>query len=159
MTAPSAPEEIAITILDSSPYMTLATADRDGRPWPTPVYFAESEYADFYWLSSPEARHSRNIAERAEIGIVVFDSTVPVGSAEAVYMEATAAEVADADIEAAAVIAFQPRFPGLSSFTADEVRGSELRLYRATVTSHWILKPRSVRVPGEIDSRIPVRLP
>jgi hypothetical protein len=73
-------------------------------------------------------------------------------------MEATAAEVADADLEEAAAIAFQPRFPGLSSYTASEVRESELELYRATVTSHWILKPRSFRVPGEIDSRIAVNL-
>jgi hypothetical protein len=74
-------------------------------------------------------------------------------------MEATASEVAEDDLAEAVAVAFQPRFPGLSSFTVDELRWSTLRLYRATVTSHWILKPRSFRVPGEVDSRIPVQLP
>jgi Pyridoxamine 5'-phosphate oxidase len=37
------PEELddaARAIIDSSLYMTIDTADRDGRPWVSPVYFA-----------------------------------------------------------------------------------------------------------------------
>ncbi len=82
---------IAREVLDGNLYMTLATADAAGRPWATPVFFTADGPTRFYWVSSPDARHSRNIAERPEVGIVVFDSQVAVGAAEAVYMTATAA--------------------------------------------------------------------
>ena len=63
--------EVAREIIDSNLYMTLATADAAGRPWPTPVCFAPVDYRELIWVSSPEARHSQNISARPEIGIVV----------------------------------------------------------------------------------------
>jgi nitroimidazol reductase NimA-like FMN-containing flavoprotein (pyridoxamine 5'-phosphate oxidase superfamily) len=55
---------VARDIIDSNAYMTLATADENGRPWASPVWYAAEGYAHFYWVSSPEARHSRNLAAR-----------------------------------------------------------------------------------------------
>jgi hypothetical protein len=34
-------------IIDANSYMTLGTADADGRPWATPVWFAPDGYTDF----------------------------------------------------------------------------------------------------------------
>ncbi|MFL6008223.1 MAG: pyridoxamine 5'-phosphate oxidase family protein [Rubrobacteraceae bacterium] len=31
--------------------MTLGTADENGRPWVSPVYYALEGYVDFYWVS------------------------------------------------------------------------------------------------------------
>ena len=75
-------------------YMTLATADATGRPWVSPVWFATGSDETFLWVSAPETRHSRNIAVRPEVAIVIFDSTVSVGGAEALYVDAIAEEVA-----------------------------------------------------------------
>ena len=77
-------------LLTASRYMVLATADADGVPWASPVWFATDDGRAFYWVSDPNARHSRNIAARPEIAIVIFDSTVTPGDAAAVYMEARA---------------------------------------------------------------------
>jgi nitroimidazol reductase NimA-like FMN-containing flavoprotein (pyridoxamine 5'-phosphate oxidase superfamily) len=63
--------------------VTIATADATGRPWASPVYYAAAKYTEFFWVSSPEATHSRNIAARPEVSIVVFDSRAPVGQAQA----------------------------------------------------------------------------
>ena len=71
--------------------MMLGTADEDGQPWVTPVWFAREGYDELYWVSEPRPRHSRNIAVRPQMSIVVFDSQVPVGSAAAVYMQAVGA--------------------------------------------------------------------
>ena len=71
--------------------MTLGTADEHGHPWVTPVWFAPADDHELFWVSSPQARHSRNLAARPQVSIVVFDSQVPVGSAAAVYMPAVAA--------------------------------------------------------------------
>ena len=63
---------LARSIVDGSLYMVIATADESGRPWASPVYFAVDDYRDFFWVSSLEAQHSRNIALRPGVGIVVF---------------------------------------------------------------------------------------
>lgn len=45
-------------IVEANAFMTLATADADGLPWATPVWFAHVDCAEFLWVSRPEARHS-----------------------------------------------------------------------------------------------------
>ena len=83
------PEEIAERILASNIYMTLATADGSGVPWASPVYYAPSaDRTELYWVSRPVTRHSRNLAARPELAIVIFDSTAPVYTGQAVYSEA-----------------------------------------------------------------------
>ena len=55
-----AAELTARAIIDANLYMVLATADDTGRPWSSPVYLAHDRYAEFLWVSAPEATHSRN---------------------------------------------------------------------------------------------------
>jgi hypothetical protein len=86
-------------ILDANAYLTLATADADGVPWASPVWFAHAGYRELFWVSDPEARHSRNIAERAGVGFVVFDTQAPIGTGRGVYLRAIAAQVGDEDLE------------------------------------------------------------
>jgi len=67
-------------IIEANRYLVLATADTAGRPWSSPVYFAHVGLAEFFWVSSPDATHSRTIAVRPEVGIVVFNSQVAVST-------------------------------------------------------------------------------
>ena len=89
----------ARALIEHGRYMTLATADERGRPWATPVWFAPHELRRLYWVSPTDAGHSHNIRVRPEIGIVIFDSGAPVGTGRGVYMAATAAELAGAELE------------------------------------------------------------
>ena len=94
------PDELAAcarSIVDDNAYMTLGTADANGVPWATPVWFAHDDYREFIWVSRPRSRHSENIAARAEVGIVIFDSRVAPGAGQALYMSASASRVDDAD--------------------------------------------------------------
>ena len=86
-------EAMARAIVDGNRYMTLGTADAGGLPWASPVWFAPASYRELFWVSKPGARHSQNIAARPEVGIVIFDSTVPISTGKAVYMAALAEEV------------------------------------------------------------------
>jgi Pyridoxamine 5'-phosphate oxidase len=88
-------------VVDDNVYLVLGTADRAGRPWVSPVFYAAEAYRDFYWISSPDVIHSRNLAVRPKVTIVVFDSRAPVGmgGARAVYMAATATEVPADDLD------------------------------------------------------------
>ena len=137
-------DAVARAILDANHYMTLGTADADGHPWVSPVFFAAERYRDLYWMSSPEATHSRNLAARPELSIVVFDSQAPVGTGQAVYMAATATELSGADLDRGLQV-----YPGEAGrragareqAPADLLAPSPYRLYRATVTQHWVLDP------------------
>jgi nitroimidazol reductase NimA-like FMN-containing flavoprotein (pyridoxamine 5'-phosphate oxidase superfamily) len=138
--------DMARGVIEANRYMVLGTADEAGVPWVTPVWYAQSDYQRFIWVSSPDRRHSRNIRARADVSIVIFDSTVPVGSARAVYMSATADELSGADLERD--IAFfdaATRAQGLSRRWAleDVLAPAPYRLYRATVSQHWVLDPDS----------------
>src|SRR5690349_3050526 len=77
-------------IIEANRYLVLATADGAGRPWSSPVYFAHIGLAEFFWVSSPDVTHSRNIVVRPEVGIVIFDSQVAISTGQGVYMSAVA---------------------------------------------------------------------
>jgi nitroimidazol reductase NimA-like FMN-containing flavoprotein (pyridoxamine 5'-phosphate oxidase superfamily) len=151
-----ADSELARAIIDRIAYMVLGTADADGRPWATPVWFAYDGGGAFYWVSSPEARHSANIAVRPDVGIVVFDSTVALGTGQGVYVEARAEQLAEAELdEGLAVFSTRSVEQGGSAWPRETVTGETLlRMYRATATSYWMLAK-----DGRPDHRVPVGLP
>ena len=142
---------IAAAIIDANRYMTLATADADGRPWASPVYYAPASRRELLWVSRPGARHSRNLAARPELGIAIFDSRVAIGAGQAVYLEAVAARL-DGEERARGIAAFSrvSQEHGARPWSAADVEEpAELRLYRADVRACWVLEPggRDVRVP------------
>lgn len=135
---------VARAIIDANVYMTLGTADAAGRPWASPVFYAAWEYREFYWMSSLEATQCRNIVVRPEVSIVIFDSQIPVGSGQAVYMSAIAGPVPDDEIPRGVEIYPGPADRDARPITAEKVRPPSLyRLYRATVTQHSVLCPLS----------------
>jgi nitroimidazol reductase NimA-like FMN-containing flavoprotein (pyridoxamine 5'-phosphate oxidase superfamily) len=93
-------------VLDANRYLVLGTAERDGRPRVSPVYFTHDGYRHLYWVSSPASTHSGNVAADGRVGIVVFDSSRPTNETEAVYLTATAAEVAPDELVEACAAAF-----------------------------------------------------
>jgi Pyridoxamine 5'-phosphate oxidase len=136
-------------ILAANRYMTIATTDAAGVPWVSPVWFAFAG-RELFWVSYPHRRHSRNIAERPQVAIVVFDSTVVPGHASAVYMEATAELLEGAEREPGIDVFSQRSVEqGIGPYTLADVEKPEgLRLYRARVTERWILDERDNRRPA-----------
>ncbi|HWL91115.1 MAG TPA: pyridoxamine 5'-phosphate oxidase family protein [Actinomycetota bacterium] len=140
---------VATSIVDSNRYMTLATADGDGRPWASPVWYAPVEYREFLWVSSPEARHSRNLAARPELAIVIFDSHEP-GGGKALYMSAVAEQLADVD-EAIQIFSRHGEAQGLRRWTREDVSPTARhRLYRATASERFVLDEHDQRHPVDL---------
>ena len=139
----------ARAVIDSNSYMTLGTADESGRPWVSPVWFAHSGYREFFWVSSPDARHSINLAARPEVGIVIFDSQVSPAEAEAVYVSAMAEELSGDEVEPGIeVFSQRSESDGLTAYSRVDVEEpAKLRLYRAVATEHFALGAGSQRVP------------
>ena len=145
--------DLARNIIDSNMYMVLGTADESGQPWVTPVYYASAGYTEFYWVSSPEVRHSQNIAVRPQISIVIFDSRVPIGTGQGVYMSAIAEVLTGAELDRGIEIFSRSSLAhGGHEWKREDVGVSTLyRLYRATALEHWVRDP-----VGRPDHRTPV---
>jgi nitroimidazol reductase NimA-like FMN-containing flavoprotein (pyridoxamine 5'-phosphate oxidase superfamily) len=129
---------LARSIIEANRFMTLATADADGLPWASPVWYAPKEHREFFWVSSPDARHSRNLVARPEVAIVIFDSHL-AGGWESLYMSAVAEEVADVD-GAIAIYSRRSEAQGLPAWTRENVVSpARHRLYRAAASEHFVL--------------------
>lgn len=152
----------ARSLIDANLYLTLGTADADGRPWVSPVYFATVDYAEFYWVSAHDAAHSRNIARRPQVSMVIFDSQVPTYHGRAVYLSATATELSGHNLDRGIAVYPGPATRGATGITRDDVTApSPYRLYRADVTEASVLCPRAPRQPCPLhainaDHRTPV---
>lgn len=136
---------VARAIIDANMYMVLGTADASGQPWVSPVYFASANYTEFYWVSSPEVKHSFNIAVRPQVSMVVFDSQVRIGTGQGVYIYAAAEQLADAELDRGIEIYSHTslRHGGPAWNLADVQSPTPYRLYRATALQHWVLDPTS----------------
>ena len=148
MVDPAQSLEQSQRIVTDNRYLTLATADAEGRPWATPVWFAADGLTTFCWISRPGARHSVNLAVQPNVALVVFDSTVLSSDAAAVYVEAEAAEV-DAEQRAAVLAVYNRRSvaQGLAEWTDEKVTApGQFRLYRAVATKVYVLDDHDQRI-------------
>jgi hypothetical protein len=136
----------AQSLLAHNAYLTLATVDADGRPWTSPVYFAADGLTDFYWVSSQDACHSRNLAARPAVSLVVFDSTVRPYHGRALYADGAAHEIGPDELDRGLRVYPGPAERGGATLTAADVTGAApWRLYRAQATQVWVLCPRAPR--------------
>jgi hypothetical protein len=142
----------ARAIIDDNSYMTLATADEGGVPWASPVWYASPDYRVFFWVSRPEARHSRNLAGRPQLGIVIFDSRAPGGAGQAVYMSAVAEELDGGDVDyGIEIFSRKSEEQGLSAWTSADVQPTARhRLYRATASEHFVLDAHDERIAVDV---------
>ncbi len=147
-------------LLAENRYLVLGTADGDGRPWATPVFFAADGDHRILWVSAPESRHSRNIATRSEVALTVFDSHAPIGGAEALYLEAIAEPVPE-NARAAALVVLNRRIPTSSRLGPDDLEPEgPLRLYQAAISKHYVLiRGGDERFDNVTDARVAVTPP
>jgi nitroimidazol reductase NimA-like FMN-containing flavoprotein (pyridoxamine 5'-phosphate oxidase superfamily) len=149
-------DAMARRVIDTQAYMVLGTIDPDGAPRVSPVFFGVDRYTDFYWISSPQAHHSLNIASRDRVSLVIFGSAAAVGRGRAVYVSGRARQVSDDELAERCRVAFRP-IGGGKAFGPDELSGDEpLRLYVVTAETC------EVHIPGRhplwgtgIDRRLP----
>lgn len=141
-------------LLAANTYLVLGTVDTDGDPWTTPVYFAADGLLDYYWVSSRESQHSRNLAAHRRVSLAVFDSTVPAYHGRCLYAAGEATELAGDDLAHGLRVYPGPRSRGGTALTLDDVTGAaQWRLYRARASAVWVLCPREPRQPCPLHGR------
>ena len=137
-----APElaDVARSVIDTNSYMALGTADGAGDPWVSPVWCLRGLpqlplglIAGRQALAEP--RRPPGGCDRD------LDSSVPVGGAQAVYMKGVAKQLMGAELEQGLEVFDRVSRQDIGrAFGLNDVQGSALfRLYRATVSEHWVL--------------------
>lgn len=122
-------------ILEKIIYATIATAGNDGKPWNSPVRHVYDSDLNIYWFSDKENQHSRNVRDNEDVFIVIYDSTVPEGDGEGVYIQAKAAELNDPEeIRLARRIKKGVDMDAPDDFMGDAIR----RVYKAVPQRVWM---------------------
>lgn len=149
--------------LERNRYMVLGTVGLDGTARLSPVFFTHTNARTFYWVSSPEAQHSRNIAERPRVSLVVFDGDKqPSADKDALFVSATAEQVPGAELAEVCGSAFaEAARRGARAFTPAELSGDgNLRLYRAVAHTHEVhLRGSDPMNEAGVDTRLAVEMP
>jgi pyridoxamine 5'-phosphate oxidase-like protein len=123
-------------ILATIKYATLATITPDGKPWNSPVAHILDDDLNVYWFSDKEGQHAKNVRANGEVFIVFYDSTVPWGKGEGVYIQAKAYELNDPEeVRAAQRIKKGPDTDDSpDEFLGDGVR----RVYKGVPQKAWM---------------------
>lgn len=129
----------AAKIIKEILYVTIASASIDGQPWNTPVYSAFDEDLHFYWSSDKDSQHSQNIRNNSKVLLVIYDSTVPEGTGEGVYIKAVVSELTDPQEILAAKAILDKRVGKAKERHAESYMGNALlRCYKATTIQSWM---------------------
>ena len=125
-------------IIEKVIYITVASISEDGMPWNAPVFAAYDEHYNFYWGTNRNSQKAKNIRNNKNVFLVIYDSTVPAGEGEGVYVKATAHELEDPkEIESAHSL-LQKRRP-VPYWKLEAVQGEgPIRLYKAVPEKVWM---------------------
>lgn len=153
-------EKRAKEIIEKIFYLTIATSSKDCKPWNSPVYGAYDEGYNFFWASDQNGQHSKNIAENENVFIVIYDSTVPEGQGEGVYIQAKAKKLEEEDEIRHALKYLDGR---VGKKKDEEARIQEFqgemprRVYQATPEKVWMNGEGSVN-GNYVDTRVEINL-
>ena len=128
--------------LDKNIYMTLSTTCEDGKPWASPLFFAnDDEY--IYWWSPKDAVHSANIIRGGAAFMTLFDSHAKPACDEAtgLYAELWAEEINDKETHNQATTAYNNRLSITKrtpkSFDKFYLDDAPVRIYRGKIVKAW----------------------
>lgn len=107
--------------------LALATAGlSDGRPEVAPLFFVSDDDLNLYWISDPDSRHSRNIADWNDVAAAVFVPTWDWAGIKGVQIEGDVVAL-QGDAERKRVLAlYRAKFPFVDEKFAELIEDSVL---------------------------------
>ncbi len=104
-------EEKAKKIFADCAYMNVGTSTKDGKPWVAPVLFVYDKDYNIYFLSTVDARHSKNLLENADVSISIFDSSQKIGISYGIQAEGKVSLVEKREIKKVITLYCEKVFP------------------------------------------------
>jgi uncharacterized protein len=125
--------------------MTVATANGD-TPWASSVFFAHDDDLNLYFLSSPETRHSTNIAGNIKVAASIVGDEKDWTKIRGAQVEGTAVQVPPSEITQAADVYFG-KYPGFREMVGAAEGADEEALVAALQYVHiYKITPRMIRM-------------
>lgn len=141
-------------LLATTSYATIATTCPDGTPWNTPVVSYFDNDLNLYWASWIQNQHSQNLKHNNRVFAVVFDSSSPLGTGEALYFQMRARKLEDPDEISVAKHIYLDRYG--EADCPDVFTGScPRRIYEATPEKIWS-NTDGARGAHFVDLRVPI---
>ena len=129
--------QVAKDIFESVAYLNLATVTKDNKPWNTAVWYAKDSSYNLYFVSPKETIHARNIENRPECFVTIYESTVPEGEGVGVYIEAEVSKVSKPN-EIVKAISCLYKAKKNKRQIADFISLSPRRMYKIKPLKIWI---------------------
>ena len=89
---------LAKYIIRTNIYCTLATADKKGTAWASPVTYAIDDAFTFYFISQPSSRHTKNLLSNPNIACAIFDSHQKEGTCVGVQIAGKVYQLKDEEL-------------------------------------------------------------
>lgn len=112
MNTPQVLRSTALAYLRDHNVMTLATAGGGG-PWAAAVFYANTDFT-LYFVSSPRARHSGDLALRPRVAVTVQDDCRDWSAIKGLQIEGVACTITGAEQSAAAAV-YRAKYPFVGS--------------------------------------------
>lgn len=127
--------------------MTLATTGPDGAPQAAAVFYAVDEALNLYFLSSPNSRHSQNLAREPRVAAAVHADGLAWQSIQGLQIEGTAQQVQGAHELAHAAQVYGRRFEFLKGLLGVDSAGGPAALRGPVASSRfYVLRPTWIRL-------------
>jgi general stress protein 26 len=125
-------------LIEQIEYVTIASVSHDGNPWNSPVFSAYDEEFNFYWGTHKDSQKARNIRDTGKVFLVIYNSTVPSGTGEGVYIKASAQQLVDpSEIKNAFELLKNRHEAPFWEFEAVQESGP-IRLFKAVPQKFWM---------------------
>jgi uncharacterized protein YhbP (UPF0306 family) len=152
--------QLAREIVANNQYLTLATTDKTGIAWVSPVVYAYDSKNIFYFISLPTSKHVKNLKGNSKVSFAIFDSHQVWGEGVGLQIEGVVKEVTLTQLPKMIAIYLSRKWPYINNKYEAYLKGFQQLLknrtykaYAISPTRVWMNDPRK-----EVDVRVEVKL-
>ena len=150
-------------IIEKNQYVSIATSDKKGKVWISPVVYTYDKSWNFYFLSMPSSKHCKNITENNDVAIAIFNSTQLWGEGVGLQIEAEAEPLKLSEYPNVIKLYALRKYPygGINTDRAMKfartmvTQGKIYKIYKVTPIVVWMNDPNSdkdVRVKISLET-------
>jgi nitroimidazol reductase NimA-like FMN-containing flavoprotein (pyridoxamine 5'-phosphate oxidase superfamily) len=130
-------------ILRAERFCTLATVDRSGFPWASPLLYGYDPGLTLYWSSAIASRHSVNLQEtQGRCAVTIFDSHASPGKIAGLFLTGIGELVAENQVAQAMEHLFDRMDQRPNRTATDYLGDSPRRFYQFQPSEIWITGDR-----------------
>ena len=101
----------ARNILGENKFLSLATYDKSGNVWATPLSYAIDEEYNLYFTTAVDSTHVEHIKKNPYVSFSIFNSTLRVSDIDGLQIKGLVGEVEKADLPRIVKMYYKQVFP------------------------------------------------